>query len=103
MADTTETAEPVKKSHKKLAKKLDENVKRKARRKLAQELFDDFYEDRRRVYWFNFVRGLFFGFGTALGGTLLIGVLLWLLSQLGSAVLFLSDFIREIINAVQAG
>lgn len=47
---------------------------------MLEELFNDFYLRRRDVYKMNFVRGLFFGFGSALGGTLLIALLLWIVS-----------------------
>jgi hypothetical protein len=48
----------------------------------------------------NFVRGVFFGFGSVLGGTLLIALLVWTLAQLGAVVPFLSDFIQQILDAL---
>lgn len=51
-----------------------------AQQTMLEELFNDFYLRRRDVYKMNFVRGLFFGFGSALGGTLLIALLLWIVS-----------------------
>lgn len=51
-----------------------------AKRAVLEELFSDMYDDRRRVYRVNFVRGIFFGIGSALGGTVVIAVSVWLLS-----------------------
>ena len=83
-----------------LIKKIKPGGEAGARKALLEELFNDFYSSRRKVYSFNFVRGLFFGFGTALGGSLLIAILLWILNQLGAVVPFLSDFIRDIIDSI---
>ncbi len=47
---------------------------------ILEEIFHDFYRQRRRVYLFNFFRGIFFGAGSALGGTLIIAVGIWVLS-----------------------
>lgn len=58
---------------------VDGNAKN-ASSKLAEELFYDLYTDRKRIYKVNFVRGIFFGAGSALGGTLVIALVVWLLS-----------------------
>ncbi len=55
-----------------------------ARKGLIEELFYDFHRSRIQVYWINFVRGIFFGLGSVLGGTLLIALILWVLSLLGN-------------------
>lgn len=47
---------------------------------LAEELFYDLYKDRKRIYKINFFRGIFFGVGSALGGTLVIAFVVWILS-----------------------
>lgn len=51
-----------------------------AQRDLLEQLFDDHYRFRWRVYQINFVRGIFFGLGSVLGATVVVGVVLWLLS-----------------------
>ncbi|HMS93385.1 MAG TPA: DUF5665 domain-containing protein [Candidatus Saccharibacteria bacterium] len=71
-----------------------------AKRALLESLLNDMYENRRQIYWMNFVRGLFFGLGSVLGGTILIGLLVWLLAQLGAVVPFLSDFIQQILDTL---
>lgn len=52
-----------------------------ARRALFEELFYDFHRNRRQVYWMNFVRGIFFGFGSLLGGTIVVAIVFWVLAQ----------------------
>jgi hypothetical protein len=51
-----------------------------AQRELLEQLFDDHYRFRWRIYKMNFFRGIFFGFGSAIGATLLVGILIWVLS-----------------------
>lgn len=69
------------KRHSKLLARIQRDNENDARLGIIEELFDDFYLHRRRVYWLNFVRGLFFGFGSILGGTLLVAIVIWILSQ----------------------
>lgn len=78
----------------------DDNV-RGAQYDLLEELFNDIYVHRKRVYLVNFFRGISFGMGSVLGGTVLIAVLIWLLSQFGALVPALSDFIGNIIDTIQ--
>ena len=51
-----------------------------AHRSLIEELFNDYYDDRRNVYKMNFIRGIFFGLGTVIGGTIVVAVIVWGLS-----------------------
>ena len=51
-----------------------------ARRALLEELFNDFYDDRRNIYKMNFFRGIFFGLGSVLGGTVVVALVVWVLS-----------------------
>lgn len=76
------TDKPVKKKSKLLAK-IRRNNENGARLSIIEDLFNDFYLRRHKVYWFNFVRGLFFGFGSVLGGTVVVAIVIWILSQLG--------------------
>lgn len=47
---------------------------------MAEELFQDYYKHRRDVYKMNFVRGIFFGFGSVIGGTVVVALVVWILS-----------------------
>ncbi len=51
-----------------------------AQRTVLEELFNDLYRNRIRIYKINFVRGLLFGAGSALGGTLILALIVWVLS-----------------------
>ncbi len=51
----------------KLAKKIVRDNENGARRAILEDLFFDFHKSRHQVYWVNFVRGIFFGLGSALG------------------------------------
>jgi hypothetical protein len=67
-----------------MVKKAVENIKtdneRGARQSLIEDLFYDFNRSRAEVYKMNFIRGIFFGLGSVLGGTILIALLAWALS-----------------------
>lgn len=85
---------------KKAAAAVKETGERMARRKLLEELFYDFYYSRGQVYWVNFVRGLFFGFGTILGGTVIVALLIWLLGQIAGIFPGIGDYIMKIIKTI---
>lgn len=51
-----------------------------AQRAMLEELFHDLYRNRIRIYKVNFARGIFFGAGSALGGTLVLALIVWILS-----------------------
>lgn len=51
-----------------------------ARRAVVEEMFNDLYDDRRNIYVMNFFRGIFFGLGTAIGGTIVVALIIWTLS-----------------------
>lgn len=84
-------------------KTADARNERAARRAILEDLFQDFHKSRMQVYWFNFFRGIFFGLGTALGGTLVVALIIWLLGVMAIWVPGIGQFIREIISAIQSG
>lgn len=51
-----------------------------AQKTMLEELFNDFYTNRKQIYKINFLRGIFFGLGSALGGTLVIALIIWIIS-----------------------
>jgi hypothetical protein len=67
-----------------IAKKAVEEIKRSnehgARQALLEDLFYDFNRSRADIYKMNFVRGIFFGLGSVIGGTVIFAVILWLMS-----------------------
>lgn len=47
-----------------------------------RELFEDVYVTNRwKIIRMNFMRGLVLGFGTFLGGTIVVALIIWLLSK----------------------
>lgn len=83
-----------------IPKQLVDNERIGARRALLEELFNDLYDDRRNIYLMNFVRGIMFGMGSVLGGTLLLALTIGILSQFVDWFPVLGDFINGIINAM---
>ncbi len=86
---------------KKIVSKIKKDNERGARYSLIEELFYDFHRSRRQVYLMNFFRGIFFGFGTVLGGTILVALIVWVLGQFVDWFPFIGDFIKQIIDAMQ--
>jgi len=72
-----------------------------ARRAILEDLFYDFNKRRGQVYWMNFVRGIFFGVGSILGGTVVIALVVWLLSLLVDLPGGAGQLIQYVIDSVQ--
>lgn len=64
----------------KLKRKVAHDQAKSASSAMAEELFYDLYKDRKKIYKINFFRGIFFGVGSVLGGTIVIALLVWVLS-----------------------
>lgn len=86
---------------KKAVKGLRESNERGARTSLIEELFYDFHRSRAQVYSMNFVRGVLFGAGSVIGGTLVIASVIWVLTLLGHVVPPLGDFFNSISDTLQ--
>jgi hypothetical protein len=81
---------------KKAVKAVRDSEVKAAPRAMMEELFQDFYHHRHQIYVMNFVRGVFFGFGGVVGGTIVVALVLWLLSALHFV-----PFLDGIVNAAQ--
>ena len=86
---------------KRAAKKIAQDNENGARRNLIEELFYHFHSSRRQVYFMNFFRGLFFGFGSVLGATVLIALAIWTLTKFGDVFPPLADFINQLTDTMQ--
>ena len=91
-----------KKSPNKLTRKLVESNETGARKAVLEDLFYDFHRSRRQIYLMNFFRGLFFGFGSVIGATLLIGLTIWLLGRFSYVFPPLADFINQLVETMQS-
>jgi hypothetical protein len=94
---------PVKKIFHKATHKVKKDNEAGARRAILEDLFYDLHSSRRQVYWMNFLRGVFFGVGSVLGGTLVIALIIWLLSLLTDIPGGIGDFIQYVVDTVQQG
>lgn len=85
--------------------KATEKVKKEneigARRAVLEDLFYDFHSSRKQIYAMNFVRGIFFGVGTVVGGTLVVALVVWLLTWFTDIPGGFGDFIQYIVDTVQ--
>ncbi len=70
-----------------------------AREEMLEEMFHDMYRNRSRVYKVNFVRGIFFGLGSVLGGTVVLAVILWIFSWFVDVPL-IGEWLRRIIDSI---
>ena len=86
---------------KKAVSRIKSDNERGARENLIEELFYDFHRSRKQVYLMNFFRGLFFGLGSVLGGTLFVALAIWLLGAFVDVFPPLADFINGIIDAMR--
>lgn len=71
---------------------------RAARHAVMQDLFYDFNRSRGQIYWLNFWRGIFFGLGSVLGGTVVVALVVWLLSGVSHWSPFLQQIISDLIH-----
>ena len=84
-----------------MAQRLHDDDEKGSRQALLEELFNDFNRNRYEIYKINFFRGIFFGFGSLLGGTMLIVLLVWVLNLTGQLVPSVAGFIDQILNVMQ--
>ena len=87
----------------KIAKRIKKDNEVGARRAILEDLFYDFHSSRREVYAMNFVRGIFFGVGSVIGGTVVVALVVWLLSLFTDIPGGFGDSIQYIVNVVQGG
>ena len=87
---------------KRIKQKIHDDNERGARQSALEDLFNDFNRNRFSVYKMNFFRGIFFGLGSVLGGTVVIAMLVWLLNFTGHLVPGVADFVNQIVDTVQS-
>lgn len=87
---------------KKAKAKIDRDNERGARAGLLEDLFYDFNRSRAQVYKMNFIRGIFFGFGSVLGGTLLVALVVAILNAFGGLFPAIAQFVQGVTDALQS-
>lgn len=88
---------------KKLVHKAKEDQEKGARRAVLEDLFVDFNHSRAQVYKMNFIRGIFFGVGSVLGGTVVIALLVWILALLADNIPVLHDALNGVSQTIESG
>ena len=86
---------------KKAVHKIKTDNENGARKAIIEDLFYDFHKSRRQVYTMNFFRGVSFGVGSILGGTVVIAIIVWLLNLLVDIPGGVGNFIQHIVDTVQ--
>lgn len=92
----------MRKAVKKKVDDVEEKQEKKAQKLMLQELFQDFNRSRFQIYKLNLVRGIFFGFGSVLGGTVVIAMLIWILAAVANFIPPLNDFVQALSSALEA-
>lgn len=59
------------------------------------------YANKARLFYTNFLRGLFFGMGSALGATILIGLVIYILS-LFSEIPLVGGFFEKLQTTIES-
>lgn len=88
---------------KNLKRRIRDDNERGARESLLEELFNDFNRNRFSIYKFNFFRGIFFGLGSVLGGTVVLALLMWILNMTGHLIPGIADFVNNIVDVMKEG
>ncbi len=84
-----------------IKEKLKDNHERGARQALLEDIFNDYNRNRFRVYKMNFFRGVSFGFGSVLGATVVVALVVWVLGVTGALVPGLASFVHDVTNTIQ--
>lgn len=91
----------IKKAVKQTKETIQSNNEKDARHHLIEELFYDLHRSRKQVYWMNFFRGIFFGVGSVIGGTLVVAIVVTLLNTLVDLPGGIGDFVEYIVDIVR--
>ena len=89
---------------KKIREKKLANEDLAAEEQVLQDLFYDLYRNRGRVYKTNFFRGIFFGLGTFLGGTVVVAIVVFILTWISSHLptnVTIIDWLLEVLRGTR--
>ena len=74
-----------------------------AEEQVLEDLFYDLYRNRGRVYRTNFFRGIFFGLGTFIGGTVVVAIVVFVLTWVSSLLPHNVTIIDWLLNTLRGG
>ena len=69
--------------------------------RVVSSIFDSGYLDKKQAYKTSFIKGLFGGLGGAVGATVLLALLIWVLTLFGRVPL-IGHFVDNINETVQS-
>ena len=81
-------------------KKLADDQNRSVQKNILEELFYDIYPNRWEIYRVNFFRGISFGFGSAIGATVLVVVAVMVINLFVNIPGGIGDFVKSIVDAM---
>ncbi|OYX38582.1 hypothetical protein B7Z00_01875 [Candidatus Saccharibacteria bacterium 32-50-10] len=85
----------------KLKQQIVNGNEKGAREAVLEDLFNDFNRNRYVIYKMNFFRGVFFGFGSVLGGTVVVALVIWLLNATGQLIPGVAGFVESVVELMQ--
>lgn len=68
--------------------------------RMLESIFEGGYVNHHRIYRMNLLRGMFFGLGSVIGGTLVIACILWILT-LFSEVPLIGDVTETVRQTIE--
>ena len=86
---------------KKKSNKKSEDFNPKEAARALEVLLAAGYDDKKKLYIANFIRGIFFSLGSVLGTTLVVALLLWVLSVFDTAPV-IGHFIQSVQDSINA-
>lgn len=92
--------ENIRNKFEKMKRSAKDKQGKSSRKAFLEELFNDYYAHRREVYKMNFFRGIFFGLGSVLGGTIVVSLILWVLS-LFVDLFVIGEFIQQLQRSLE--
>ncbi|MDR0956217.1 MAG: DUF5665 domain-containing protein [Candidatus Nomurabacteria bacterium] len=72
-----------------------------SQRALIRQLFEEVWTKRRgRMIGYNFLRGVAFGFGSLVGGTIVVAILVWILARVVNWFPMIQGFTQSLIDSL---
>lgn len=93
--------EKLRQAIKKMANSIQDKQAKGSQKAFMEELFNDYYLRRHDVYKMNFFRGIFFGLGSVLGGTIVVALIVWILSFFVSAPL-IGEYLEGVQQSIES-
>ena len=81
-------------------KKLADDQNRGVQKNILEELFYDIYPNRWEIYRVNFFRGISFGFGSAIGATVLVVIAAMILNLFVNIPGGIGCFVKLLVDAM---